>query len=98
MRRGGAGARAARCSARRRSPGAALGYDTVPVRPHAYGGRSVTGNELLDSGPPAFGRVRDAIADAARAHRVGRRPVTGTTSLADSATVLAEALRASEAS
>jgi molybdopterin molybdotransferase len=58
----------------------------------------VTGNELLQRGVPAGGRVRDAIGPmlpGLTAWAGGR--LTGTTSLADSATVLADALRASDA-
>jgi molybdopterin molybdotransferase len=77
---------------------AALGYDTVPVRPTPRVAALVTGNELLQRGVPAGGRVRDAIGPmlpGLTAWAGGR--LTGTTSLADSATVLADALRASDA-
>jgi len=77
---------------------AALGHDTVPVRPTPTVAALVTGNELLERGLPSGGRVRDAIGPmlpGLTAWAGGR--LTGTTALADSATALAEALRASDA-
>lgn len=40
---------------------ASCGYDTLPVRPAPRAALLVFGDELLTSGPPAAGRVRDAL-------------------------------------
>jgi molybdopterin molybdotransferase len=40
---------------------ATCGYDTVPVRPQPRAALLVFGDELLTTGPPAAGRVRDSL-------------------------------------
>ena len=40
---------------------ATCGYDTIPVRPQPRAALLVFGDELLTSGPPGAGRVRDSL-------------------------------------
>jgi len=55
------------------------GWDTLAVRPGPRAAVRVFGDELLSSGPPGAGRVRDALGPTLPAwlRRLGARPVPG---------------------
>jgi molybdopterin molybdotransferase len=57
----------------------ACGYDTVPVIPAPLVGVVISGDELLTSGPPGHGRVRDSLGPQVPAwlRRLGALPVPG---------------------
>jgi molybdopterin molybdotransferase len=77
---------------------AALGHDRLLVRPTPRVCALVTGNEVIESGLPASGRVRDAIGPMlpGLTSWAGGR-FEGVTRLADSAPVLRAALAAADA-
>ena len=75
---------------------AACGYDTLPVRPAPVAWVIVFGDELLTSGLPGGGRIRDALGPALPAwlRRLGARPAGVTSPVTDTLAAHVAALTA----